>query len=67
MRIAKIVLFEILLILGSVLIYRSALVILDRFVTAGDMELSVTFLIGLCITVICLYMLDKVALKEKGK
>lgn len=39
-------LFEILLIRRVVPIYESTLVILDRFVTVGDLELSVTFLTG---------------------
>jgi hypothetical protein len=64
MRIGRIVPFETPLIRRVVPIYRSTLVILDRFVTAGGMELSVTILTGLSITVICLYLVDKVALSR---
>jgi hypothetical protein len=64
MRIAKIVVLELLLILGSVLIYRSALTILDKFIKAGDVELWTGFIVGITMTAICLYLLDRVALKK---
>jgi hypothetical protein len=64
MRIGNIILWEILLLFASVLFFRSIWTLLDKFTRSGDDELWFSLIMGVAVTAICLYKLDKVAFKK---